>query len=308
MPSLRRLTPAQLTGLSILAVMVFLALLGLLAPPCLSSLSPASINVPPFQNPQHLFGTDGLGRDLLTMILKGAAGTLFVGLAAALSASIFGYCLGAFSALCGGLVDSLLMRLVDALLSVPAIVLLLTISSLISSPEFTRTMLSVDGLKQLAQALSLTDHSLGYLPILSVVAAIAATNWLESARVARAITQKLMTEEYMTAARSLGAGSLHLLRFHLGPALKAVAALETTLLTADAIIMESGLTYLGLGLGPATPSWGGMLKDAQSGLLCGNLHGAVLPGLFLALTVMGINLLATGGSRQPQRARSKEQD
>ncbi|HMY03107.1 MAG TPA: hypothetical protein PKA48_07115, partial [Candidatus Obscuribacter sp.] len=61
MPSLRRLTPAQLTGLSILAVMVFLALLGLLAPPCLSSLSPASINVPPFQNPQHLFGTDGLG-------------------------------------------------------------------------------------------------------------------------------------------------------------------------------------------------------------------------------------------------------
>ncbi len=142
----------------------------------------------------------------------------------------------------------------------------------------------------------------------AVVAAIAATNWLESARVARAITQKLMTEEYMTAARSLGAGSLHLLRFHLGPALKAVAALETTLLTADAIIMESGLTYLGLGLGPATPSWGGMLKDAQSGLLCGNLHGAVLPGLFLALTVMGINLLATGGSRQQQRARSKEQD
>ncbi len=294
---MRRLNPAQLTGLSILLLILGLALLGLLLPPCLSDLTPGMINMPPFQMPNHWLGTDGLGRDLLTMLVKGAAGTLFVGLAAALSASLFGYCLGAFSALCGGLVDSLLMRLVDALLSVPAIVLLLTISSLISSPEFTRTMLAVGGLKEVAKVLNLSDHSLGYLPLLSVVVAIAATNWLESARVARALTQKLMAEEYMLAARSLGAGSIHLLRYHLGPALQAVAALETTLLTADAIIMESGLTYLGLGLGPATPSWGGMLKDAQTGLICGNLHGAVLPGLFIALTVMSINLLA---------ARSKE--
>ncbi len=95
-----------------------------------------------------------------------------------------------------------------------------------------------------------------------MVAAIAATGWLESARVARALVLKLKEEDYFVAAQSQGAGSWHLLRQHILPALVGIALLEATLLTADAIIMESGLSFLGLGLGASTPSWGSF-RDAH---------------------------------------------
>lgn len=247
-----------------------------------------SPNLPPFSQ-GHLFGTDNLGRDLASMLWTGALGTMAVALTAALSAAFFGYLFGAVSALIGGIIDNFLMRLVDALLSIPSIILLLTISALITAPEFTKLLPDL-----LLRALSVSSYSDGLLPFFSVVAAIAATGWLESARVARALVLKLKEEDYFIAAQSLGAGSWHLLRQHILPALVGIALLEATLLTADAIIMESGLSFLGLGLGASTPSWGSMLRDAQPGLLAGNFWAALLPGLLISTAVIAIHLLCEG--------------
>lgn len=233
----------------------------------------------------HLLGTDNLGRDLLSMLVCGASGTLIVALCAALSSALFGYAFGAASGLSGGALDSLMMRFVDALLSVPSIILLLTISSLISAPEFIRA-LPVD----ILGVLGVSDYSLGLLPLFSVIVSIAATSWLESARVARGLVLSLKEEEYILAARALGCDNLSILRRHISRALASVAALEATLLTADAIIMESGLSFIGLGLGPATPSWGSILRDAQPGLLYGNWWAAVLPGFCISATVLALHL------------------
>ncbi|MBK9203925.1 MAG: ABC transporter permease [Candidatus Obscuribacter sp.] len=157
-------------------------------------------HLPPFSQ-GHLFGTDNLGRDLASMLWTGALGTMAVALTAALSAAFFGYLFGAVSALIGGIVDNFLMRLVDALLSIPSIILLLTISALITAPEFTKLLPDL-----LLRALSVSSYSDGLLPFFSVVAAIAATGWLESARVARALVLKLKEEDYFVAAQSPGAG------------------------------------------------------------------------------------------------------
>lgn len=244
----------------------------------------AAQNLPPMV-PGHLLGTDNLGRDLLSMLICGASGTLIVAFCAALASALFGYAFGAASGLSGGLLDGLMMRFVDALLSVPSIILLLTISSLISAPEFIRAL--PDGVLSI---LGVTDYSLGRLPMLSVIVAIAATSWLESARVARGLVLSLKEEEYILAARALGCDNLALLKRHISRALSSVAALEATLLTADAIIMESGLSFIGLGLGPSTPSWGSLLRDAQPGLLYGNWWAAVLPGLCISATVLALHL------------------
>lgn len=245
-------------------------------------------NLPPMSE-GHLLGTDNLGRDLAFMLWAGALGTMAVAGTAALSAVLFGYLFGAFSALIGGFVDNFLMRLVDALLSIPSIILLLTISALITAPEITKLLPDL-----LLKVLQVSSYSDGLLPFFSVVVAIAATGWLESARVARACVLKLKEEDYFTAAISLGAGAGHLLRQHLLPALMSIALLEATLLSADAIIMESGLSFLGLGLGASTPSWGSMLKDAQPGLLAGNFWAALMPGLLISLAVISIHLLCEG--------------
>lgn len=274
--------------LGLFALMAITACLfkgSLLAPLMLTQLD--SVNLPPALFSPHILGTDALGRDLLCLLVAGAFGTLTVAFGAALSASFIGYLWGSLSALCGGFVDNLMMRIVDGLLSIPSIILLLVLTSILTSPEFTSRLPSF-----ITGPLGVTSYSSGYLPMALVIAALSATAWLESARVARSRVDTIMQEEYFTAAKALGATVPHLLVRHLAPALTSLALLEATLLTADAIILESGLSFLGLGLGPSTPSWGTMLRDAQPGLLSGNYFAALLPGLFIALTVVSIHFTA----------------
>ncbi|MCA0312961.1 MAG: ABC transporter permease [Candidatus Melainabacteria bacterium] len=275
----------KVIGSAILLSVLLFSLSGLFAPDSLCQLDKADIA--PFQNWQYPLGTDGLGRDLLLSAMKGGVGTLSVGLASAMLASLAGFIWGSAGALSGGTIDNISTAIVDGLLSIPTIVLLLTISSLISAPELTHAM------PQTVQTLlKVSEHSLGYLPIISVVFAIASTSWLEAARVARGMTLKLKGEDYVLSARAMGASNLEILVRHLLPALAGLAALEATLLTADAIILESGLSYLGLGLGSGTPSWGSMLREGQIGLFCGNAHAAIIPGLLIAFTVLSINLIS----------------
>jgi len=145
-----------------------------------------------------------------------------------------------------------------------------------------------------AHFLGVNNYSFGIMPLVLVVIVISATSWLEAARVSRAKVLALKNEEYLLAAESIGSSMFRTVFRHLLPNASAVIFVEGTLLVSDAILMESGLSFLGLGLGPATPSWGTMLSSAQLSLMEGNWWSAVIPGLLITLTVGSIGLLSEG--------------
>jgi len=276
---------------------IILQLVGIVIEPPISSLH--EVNLPPSWQSEHFLGTDALGHDLVKMIVFGAMGSLSVGLCSAFVAVVLGNIWGSTAALAGGFVDSVMMRLVDALLAVPSIILLLTLSSILSAPELIEKFPTI-----LLSSLGVTAYTDGLMPYFIVILAITATTWLESARVARARVLAIKEEDFFVAARALGSSFNQLLGKHLLPALATTAVVEATLLVSDAIIMESGLSFLGLGLGPSTPSWGSMLKDAQACLIAGNWWAAVIPGLLICFTVIAVHLLGEGFLAS-KRARGK---
>lgn len=290
-------------GTGLLSLVVVLAIVAPIVAPLDSPLSPGAIelaraNLPPL-SPYHLLGTDLLGRDVLSQALWGARASLLVGLLAATLAVTFGSIWGALSAFSGGTVDSLMMRVVDGMLSIPNIVLLLTLNSLLDTDQVIGVLPS-----WLLSQLSVTNYSSGMLPIFTVVLVIGATTWLEAARIARAKIKSVKVEEYVTAARALGVGTWRMLSTHLIPNALPILLVEGTLLISDAILMEAGLSFLGLGLGPSTPSWGTMLASAQASLIQGNWWTVLVPGALITTTVLAVNLMgegyvdATGGGRK----------
>lgn len=287
-------------------VLALIAAIAILAPrlaPITYEYSPLSvhlnqINLPPY-SPGHLFGTDYLGRDVFAEAIWGSRASLIVGLFAALIAVSFGSIWGSLSAFAGGIVDTLMMRIVDGLLSIPSIILLLALNALLSAPSI------VAGMPQpLLSLLHITSYSFGNLPIVTVVAVISATTWLEAARISRAKITSVKAEEYIEAAQALGMSTSRMLFQHLLPNAASVLMVEATLLVSDAVLMESGLSFLGLGLGPANPSWGSMLTAAQISLTQGNWWAVFIPGLLITLTVGSVNLIGEGwlemlGRRHP---------
>jgi peptide/nickel transport system permease protein len=275
---------------------LLLALCAILAPylvPPQSPLNPiltnlSDVNHPPF-SPGHILGTDYLGRDILAQAIWGSRASLAVGLFAATIAVAFGSLWGTISAFAGGLVDGIMMRIVDGMLAIPNIILLLAFNSLISTPGLLQAtppwMLNM---------LHVTSYSYGLLPLFTVIGVISATTWLEAARITRGKIMTIKGEEYIMAARAVGNGAVGMILRHLLPNASTVILVEATLLVSDAILMESGLSYLGLGLGPATPSWGSMLNSGQLSLVQGNWWAVLVPGALITLTVVAITLLGEG--------------
>lgn len=254
--------------------------------PVLTQLS--RINLPP-GSPGHFFGTDYLGRDILSQAMWGTRTSLAVGLVAAVLAAAVGSAWGTISAFAGGIIDGIMMRIVDGLLAIPGIILLLSINSLITTPGLTACM----PLWAL-EALHVSAFSYGLLPLVTVIVAISCTTWLEAARIARGKILSIKSQEYFVAAIALGVGPLRMILRHLLPNAASVLLVETTLLVSDAILMESGLSYLGLGLGPSTPSWGSMLNSGQLSLVQGNWWAVVVPGFLITVTVLAVTLLGEG--------------
>ncbi|MBI2811234.1 MAG: ABC transporter permease [Candidatus Melainabacteria bacterium] len=290
-------------GSMVLALIAAIAILAPRLAPITYEYSPLSvhldhINLPPY-SPGHLFGTDYLGRDVFAEAIWGSRASLIVGLFAALIAVSFGSIWGSLSAFAGGIVDTLMMRIVDGLLSIPSIILLLALNALLSAPSI------VAGMPQpLLSLLHITSYSFGNLPIVTVVAVISATTWLEAARISRAKITSVKAEEYIEAAQALGMSTPRMLFQHLLPNAASVLMVEATLLVSDAVLMESGLSFLGLGLGPSNPSWGSMLTAAQISLTQGNWWAVFIPGLLITLTVGSVNLIGEGwlemlGRRHP---------
>jgi peptide/nickel transport system permease protein len=220
---------------------------------------------------EHPMGTDGLGRDLLVRSMDGGRISLLIGLSAMILAIIIGTAVGATAGFYGGLTDNLLMRFADIMLTMPTL--------------FVAILLT-----QLLRAGVIPFLSAGIMPIVLV---IAATSWMSVARVVRAAYLAIKQKEFIEAARAAGATNSRLIIHHILPNAMSPITVAATLRVGAAIITESGLSYLGFGVQPPTPTWGNMLRNAQSEMDYAPWT-AVFPGLFIFLTVISVNYIGDG--------------
>jgi len=246
-------------GGSVVGLMSLAALLA----PHLAPYNPTALNVeaillPP--GPAHWFGTDMLGRDVFSRMLYGARVSLWVGFVAVGLSVAIGLALGLVAGYFGGLVDEAIMRGVDIMLCFPSFFLILAVIAFLE-PSLT-----------------------------NIMAVIGLTSWMGVARLVRAETLSLRERDFVAAARLAGAGAPRIIAFHILPNAIAPVLVSATLGVAGAILTESALSFLGLGVQPPTPSWGNMLMEGKEVLEVAPWL-SIFPGLAILFTVLGYNLL-----------------
>jgi peptide/nickel transport system permease protein len=223
---------------------------------------------------RHLFGTNDLGQDQLARALFGGRISLIVGIAAMVIAISIGTIIGAIAGYYGGIVDNILMRFTDIFLSLPQLPVLLLVVYLFR-----------DAVK------SIFGAQLGIFFL--VVLIIGLLNWMSVARLVRSSFLQIKEREFISAAKSLGANSWRIILVHILPNVISVIIVAATLSVGNAIIVESTLSFLGLGFPPDIPTWGRMLYDAQN-YLTSAPYMAIFPGLAIFLTVLSINYIGDG--------------
>ena len=211
----------------------------------------------------HPLGLDELGRDVLSRILWGARVSLRVGFSVVILASLAGVVLGAVSGYFGGIIDTIIMRITDILLAFPGILLAIALVAVLG-PSLN-----------------------------NVIFALAIIGWVGYARLTRGQVLKVREMEYVTAAKALGARSPRVIVLHVLPNVMNPVIVMATLGLAGAILSEAALSFLGLGVQPPTPSWGGMLAYGRPYLGEAN-HLTIFPGAAIMLAVMGLNFLGDG--------------
>jgi peptide/nickel transport system permease protein len=209
---------------------------------------------------EHPFGTDQLGRELIWRVLLGAHTSLVIAVSAVALSIVIGLPIGVLSGYFGGWADNALMRLVDTLLAFPVLLLALTISAVLG-PSLPNTILAI---------------GVAFSPYL--------------ARIVRGETLKVAALPYIEAARSQGASNWRIIRLHVLPNIMAPVIVQATISVAFAILAEAGLSFLGLGTQPPTPSWGLMIQASRDYLDVA-AWTAIVPGVAVALTVLGLNML-----------------
>jgi peptide/nickel transport system permease protein len=241
----------------LLAALLLGALLApLIAPYAMDSLDLANRRAAP--SSLHWFGTDELGRDLLTRVLYGARVSLAIGLVSALVSAAIGAAVGATAGYAGRWADDLLMRFTDAMLAIPRLPLLM-IAAAVLQPS---------------------------VPLLVILVGLA--GWMETARVVRAEVQSLASRDFVSAARAGGASPVRVVLRHVLPGVLPIAAVATTLAVGRGILLESALSFFGVGVQPPTASWGNMLYQAQT-TMTSEPWLAVFPGAMIFLTVLACN-------------------
>jgi peptide/nickel transport system permease protein len=215
--------------------------------------------------PGHLLGTDTLGRDVLARIMIAVRISLEIGAASVAIAGTVGVVLGMLAGFLGGWVDDVIMRISDSVLAIPIVLLALSVLAVVGG-----------GIRNL-------------------ILVIAFTQWMTYARTARAETLALRQQDFVRAARAVGATRLRILRRNILPHLLPSAIALATLNVSVAILLEAGLSYLGLGVQPPDPSLGSMLTEGRQYISAASWL-AIYPGLALLLLVLAINLLGDGVS------------
>jgi peptide/nickel transport system permease protein len=251
-----------ISGLALVLGLFAVALLARWLAPCDPDfIDLKQVLMPP--SPAHLLGTDTLGRDVLSRIIFGARVSLLVGFVAVGIATLIGVLVGALAGYYGGVLDQILMRLVDLMLCFPTIFLILAVIAVLGPS------------------------------IWNIMAVIGLTSWMGVARLVRAEFLSLREREFVVAARALGASDARLIWRHLLPNALTPVMVSATLGVAGAILVESSLSFLGLGVQPPTPSWGNMLTMGKDTIEIA-WWLSVFPGLAILVTVMSYNLLGEG--------------
>ncbi len=249
-------------GLVMIVILILIVIIG----PFLMQYDPDAVdlmNVKAKPSAEHLLGCDEIGRDLLTRLLYGGRISMAVGLTSALLSIMLGSFIGALAGYYGGIVDGLLMRFTDLVLTIPTLPLLMTLAVIFKpSPIF-------------------------------LVVMIALLMWPSSARLVRSRFLTLRELDYIKAARATGESDARMILTHLLPNSLDVIIVTATLSVGNSIIMESTLSFLGCGINPPTASWGNMLQNAQSTMATAPLT-AIAPGLMILLTVLAFNFLGDG--------------
>jgi peptide/nickel transport system permease protein len=222
----------------------------------------AIMNQPP--SSAHPLGTDDVGYDVLGRLMKSGQSSLEIGLAAALLATFVGSVWGAVAGYFGGALDATMMRVVDAVLSIPALVLILLLASVLK-PD---------------------------LPALILVVALVA--WLAPARLVRGETISLRTREYAQQAKGMGGGGGWIIRRHILPNAAGTIVVQATFEVANAILLLAALSFLGLGPPPPATNWGSMLSDGLNFIYDGEWWLIYPAGLCIVLTVLGFNFIGDG--------------
>lgn len=258
-----------LASLSLLTLVILSALLAFLSPYEPTAQLPKEKLLPPSST--NWFGTDDLGRDVLTRTLYGGRISLAVGLLSTALALAIGVVVGALAGYWGGWLDNILMRITDAFLTLPSLFVLILISTILRDQP----------------ALNLRDS------VTIVIMVIAVLQWMWPARLLRAEFLSIKARDFVLAAQATGVPAGRIMWRHILPNTVGLIIVQGTLLVAFAIITESGLSYLGFGVQPPTPSWGNLLANAQVHALRAPWL-MIFPGLLIFLTSMAVNFIGDG--------------
>jgi peptide/nickel transport system permease protein len=252
---------ALVAALVLLVLVAMVVLAPWIAPYEFDAIDPLHGRQPP--TPQHWLGTDDLGRDLYTRLLYGGRISMAIGIFSALVGTSVGTLMGSMAGYYGKTIDNVIMRATDVAFSIPSLPLLIILSAYAKSA----------------------------IPVMILV--IGLLSWMSTARIVRGTVLSVRERDFTTAARAIGVRDARIILRHILPNALAPIIVGATLGVGGAIIAESSLSFLGLGVQIPTPSWGNMLQDAQS-TMSSKPWLTIFPGMAILITVLGINFLGDG--------------